>query len=239
MPLTVRWYKPVLILLCLLLLSGCADADMHVTVNWDGSGTYQIKVLSHPLVMQELESFKEALQQKGYNLQPIQEGKRIGWIATRLVENVAQDPPGEDIMDLLSTEGKTAHASPYSLLNRVDNGPIQVDSNLFRIHITFYREFDLTALTESSIRQAFINEMNLTFRLTVPLIPDQHNADQVSADGRTLTWNLQPEQVESVQVEWDIPNPITVSILVLFAFVLLLVLITTWIIRRGRRKRLS
>ncbi|MDR6227408.1 DUF3153 domain-containing protein [Desmospora profundinema] len=237
MPTSARWFKPLLMVLCLLLLSGCVDADMHVTVNWDGSGTYQLKIVSHPLVAQELESFKAAVQQSGYDVQPIQEGERTGWVATRSVENVAQNPPGDDLLDIYSPKGKTASSLPFPVIGRMEKGPIQVDSSLFRTHILFHRDVDLTSIAgNDSVGQAFVDEMNLTFRLTLPLAPDEHNADQVSADEKTLTWNLKPGEVQPVQVEWYLPNPITVVILVLIAFLLLAAAIVIGMIRRVRRK---
>ncbi|PTM59999.1 DUF3153 domain-containing protein [Desmospora activa] len=242
MPTTVvRWLKPMLLVLCLLLLSGCVDADMHVTINWDGSGTYQLKVLSNPLLAEQLTSYKESLERKGYEVESIEEGEQIGWVASRSVENVAEDPPGEDLLEELTPEGKTASSLPFPILGEENIGPLQVDSGLFITHIRFQREVDLTTLVgDDPLQQAFAKEMNLTLRLTLPLEPDEHNANEVSDDGKTLAWDLKPGEVQTVEVNWDIPNPYTLVLIVLLIGLLigllLIVLMVRWIRRRRRRR---
>lgn len=230
------WLKPFFIVLCLLLLSGCVDADMHVTINWDGSGTYDLKILTNPLLAQELESIKESLERKGYEVKAIEEGEQVGWKASRSVENVVADPPGEDLMEEFSPEGKSASLLPIPAYGKENIGPIQIDSSLFTTHILFQHELDLTALAGNDpLQQAFTQEMNLTFRLSLPLEPDDHNANEVADDGKTLIWKLSPGEVQSLQVEWDIPNPVTWVLIAFLVFLLLIVLTAVWLVRRKRR----
>ncbi|OYD09045.1 DUF3153 domain-containing protein [Paludifilum halophilum] len=221
--------------LCMILLGGCVNADMHVTVNMDGSGSYRIQVLSSPLVEKELQPVREKLEQNGYQVEELKKGKQTGWVAEKQVDNVAEEPPNQ-LMEDFSPEGKSASLLPF--MEDMEKGPVKVNAELFRYVIRFQDDLDLRAMaSENPVEKAFLNEMNLRFKLTLPLEPKDHNADSVSEDGKTLTWNLAPGEKNPVLVEVEFPNPIGWILVAAGTFLLVVLFVIFWVLRRKRRSK--
>ncbi len=65
-------------LLVVILLGGCVNADFHVTINKDGSGEYEYKVLTNALVIEQLEPLKSKLEEQGYRLRTLKKKTKLG-----------------------------------------------------------------------------------------------------------------------------------------------------------------
>lgn len=221
--------------LCLILLGGCVDADMHVTIHKDGSGIYRLQVLTNPLVEEELNPLKEKLTEKGYQIKSLQKGEQSGWIAEKKVDNIATEPPTEDFENM-TPQGKSAAALPF--IEDMNKGPLKVESQLFHILIHFKTDVDLKGMvTEDPFGQAFLKKMNLRLKMTLPIAAKDHNADEVSEDGKTLTWNLKPGEVNPIKIDVELPNPIGWILVIALVTVILLILFVIWVVKRSRKKK--
>ncbi|GGE20161.1 hypothetical protein GCM10011571_22640 [Marinithermofilum abyssi] len=222
-----------IILLFTLLLTGCVNADVHITVNKDGSGTYEMKLLSHPLIADQLEPMKKKIEKKGYQVKNISQGNQTGWIAVKKVDNIANEPPTEDFKDLSPT-GKSASMLP---LTDMKKGPVSVDVRPFTYLITLKTNADLQSMgTDNFLGQAVMDQVHLRFKLTLPIKPDKSNADEVSPDGKTLTWKLKPGKKNPIFVQAALPNPIGWGAVILGAILVLVVLVIVWVIRRKKKR---
>jgi hypothetical protein len=73
--------------------------------------------------------------------------------------------------------------------------------------------------------------LHLKLMLTLPIAPDNHNADNVTDGGKTLTWNLKPGQDNPIFMEAEFPNPLGWGAIILVAVILLIV----WRVRKKRQ----
>ena len=72
---TVNLYRkgvPLIITLTIILLStGCVNADYHVIIHQDGSGTYRVKVMTPSVIADQLDPFQEKMKNSGYRVREI------------------------------------------------------------------------------------------------------------------------------------------------------------------------
>lgn len=74
---------------------------------------------------------------------------------------------------------------------------------------------------------------DFSFVLTLPVKPKSNNATTISADGRTLEWQLKPGEVNKLQTELTVPNVANI----ITAFILLLALIVIIAVKTHKPKK--
>ncbi|MBS7530332.1 DUF3153 domain-containing protein [Hazenella sp. IB182353] len=246
-----KWLRVITALIFVVMLTGCVNASMHVTVNWDGSGSYEVKITANELIANQFYDIIDRLEQQGYTVKEVTEGEEKGWIATKEVDSVADEPPmidlGEEAGSALHFfQKRTASTSSQQYATEdpsfTDLGEgVKMENNLFTTSITFDDQVDLTSLSDTEgelggLGDLVFNQVNLDFILTLPLAADDHNATKVSEDGRTLTWELKPGEINPIQVTLDIPNILTWGIILLVVFIMIVALIVYLVLRRRKKK---
>jgi hypothetical protein len=248
-----KWTKIIVFLLVLtVFLTGCIDADMHITINRDGSGKYEIKVLTNPLILSQFNDFKNRLSSHGYQIRTLDEGDKQGWVAVKEVKSVIDDPPGKEFKDEANSAfrffGNQTASLPkddhplaihsFSPIKGLGKG-FKVKNGLFTTTLVYNTHVDLTRLKQSDaygLDQLIFNKMNLRLILTLPVKVDQSNATQVSPDGKTLIWKIRPGEDNPIYMSVKIPNPITWFILILMIVLLLIIALIVWMRRRKRNR---
>lgn len=236
---TVNLYRkgvPLIITLTIILLStGCVNADYHVIIHQDGSGTYRVKVMTPSVIADQLDPFQEKMKNSGYRVREIRKNNHAGWLAEKDVKSVVEDPPGEELKEILGPSGKTAGLIPFP--REGSKGPVRIEKSWFQYRIFLQTEADLTHLRADNPMKRFLwKETNLHFRLTLPLKPEEHNADQVSEDGKTLTWKLDPGEKNPVRVLVKFPNPVGWVLSLAIVFILLFLFLYLFRSRLLRRR---
>ncbi|TCP69354.1 DUF3153 domain-containing protein [Baia soyae] len=176
-----------ILVVMMLTLVGCVDADLHATVNRDGTGTFQLKVMTTD--KQVWDKLKEAvgpegdgpfkeLEKKGFEKKISDQAGQYGFTFTKKIQDVANpkewDLMGEEAEGVTFAKKKSFLFTTYQL-NRQEMG---------------------TALSNAGDLAGMINSR---FKLTLPVKPDSHNADRVEDDG-TLVWDLKNKKPIQVQV---------------------------------------
>lgn len=242
-------------LLVVILLGGCVNADFHVTINKDGSGEYEYKVLTNALVIEQLEPLKSKLEEQGYQIENIEEENQVGWMAKKEVSNIINEPPGQDLFEEINAQNpiemqaaSTPHIAtgpPVTLISGLQSDDFTINPGLFTILFRLDTEADLTGMKKTGEKlggqygEALLRQMNLNFILTLPIKPDHHNATSVSEDGKTLTWKLVPGEVNPILIEAKLPNPLFWGAVVLIFFLFVLIILIVWFVRRKKRKQLA
>jgi hypothetical protein len=247
-----RWLKIMGMLLTLtVFLTGCIDAKMHITVNRNGSGIYEIEVLTNHLLLSQFDNLKNRLAVNGYQIRTEEKGDKEGWVAVKRVESVVDDPPGKEFREganaafrffshqtaSLNGDGHLFASDTPNLVKGLSNG-FKVKNRLFTTTLIYDNHVDLTSLKQKDLMgldQLVFDQMNLRFILTLPVKVDKNNATTVSPDGKTLTWKIRPGTDNPIYMVVIIPNPITWGILILLLIVLFVVGLI-WFIRRRKRR---
>jgi hypothetical protein len=209
-----------------LLLTGCFKFSIHLTVNKNGTADVDIiMAASQALVTMGagLESGifgdrKEQLAEQGFAISDYYEGNMAGFRAIKRVESVKDfsslgfaNDLGLDGQEIFSVE-KHALTTTYHLNAELNFGDL------------FAEDSDRMALFSPDMR----------FILTLPIKPLEHNATTVSADGKTLEWQLSPTKRNEIKLIVRTPN-LTSIVIGSAAAVLLLGLIPAGLIIRKRR----
>ncbi|MCS1350069.1 GGIII-like transmembrane region-containing protein [Mechercharimyces sp. CAU 1602] len=254
----------IILLIFPLMLSGCIDADTHITVHKDGSGEYEFKVLLTQSMLSDYvdESFveiKQAFIDEGFNVAPLEEDGKKGFLATKEVDNIADEPPFEDMdkfkgklssyLDPDSADQLMASTNsamlPMGATSSLTVPPLFQNGYQLEQSFLFYTfrintEADLTDMggDGSLLSDLIMDQVNLRLLFTLPVEPQEHNADTVVDDGKTLIWNVEPGKKNPVAMTLQVPNPF--GWIVLGAGGLLLIIgIVVLIIFVSKRKKAS
>ncbi|SFX51173.1 Protein of unknown function [Thermoactinomyces sp. DSM 45891] len=243
-------------LCCSLLLTSCAQADIHMSINWDLSGTYSFRIVNDPRLSKITNWLSDHYRQKGYLITSIKTSEEIGFSAEKKVKNILDSPIQQDFPDFsqLMNSWTTILQSDLPSLQSLDSAPSKTkpnkhltwNSDLFTTQIRYRNtELDLTRLPVNKLYasyQHYFGKKNetppsLLFQITLPIAPDNSNASQVRDEGKTLGWDLKFGQKNPIFMTAEIPNPITVGILSLLALLFLgVVLFTTMKKRKSAKK---
>ncbi len=229
---------------CLLLLSACARGEAHVMVNRDNSTDLEAFVSISDQALQTL-NFPDALSFITRLLEPyeievkeLQEAGRQGlefrrhFAAEQRTDSTTTTgakplPPG-----LSFTRLETAHlfTTEYNIQAQADLMKFMsgggLESWTQRIH-------SMNFLT----KRLLDNQLDLSFSLTLPIKPLTHNADHVSSDGKTLTWDISLLQPNTVNVVVNAPNIQRIAWTAGSGIVLLALVV--WLLRRRLTKNAS
>lgn len=221
-PIRNIWMMLFLVLVMSFLLTGCLGAQTRVTINDDGSGTYEIRMVSNPIVMEQFQYFKQHLEERNYHVVAVNEGDKQGWVATKEVESVAKEPFSQDL----------EKGAPPAFQD-IGRG-FKMEDGLFTSTLTINSEVDLSRMGKGTSDLGQLGP-NLEFTLVLPTKTTENNATSVSKDGKILTWKLQPGEKTPIHVSATITNPITTGIALLLAILLLATLAFLWWRKRKRR----
>lgn len=207
--------KKIILLLVIavvpLLLSGCLELKMHLTINPNRSADLEITLSAPELLLllkpenkAELEEFleekKAELAAEGFTISELERDDTAGFKAVKRlpsVEHLADLGLARDIGlkdQQIFTVKKSALTTTYHL-----------DADL-----------DLKDLIgEQNETLALLSKMR--FILTLPVKPLDHNATTVSEDERTLEWALSPAESNNLQLTARAPNLAAVIIGIVIA----------------------
>lgn len=234
---------------CILFCTGCAQATIHMKTNWDLSGIYEVHIMNDARLSKLTNWLIQHYQQKGYRIERIKAEGNVGFNAKKEVANILDSPIQQDLPDLsklmnswltilrsewpaVQTPGSTSPIISQATKHLTWN------SDFFTTQI-WYRnqELDLSRVPIHRIYQTYKqyfgqgNESppSLQFKVTLPIAPDQSNANQISNEGKTLLWDLKFGQKNPIYMAVEIPNPITIGVLSSLALLFLgYTLYTAW-----------
>lgn len=220
--------KWILLICCLLILSGCSlasvDGQLNVKVNADGSGQYQFTVLTHPATLKYFQKYQTQLREQDFQIVPISKGEQQGWRATKQVDHLLKEPLPLSITTSANTNMEQA---------------VKVTKGFYQTQIQVNYPLDLTHMTEESPLILLIKDrIRLKLVVTLPVEFEQQNATTLSNDKKTATWQLKVGEINPLQAQVTVPNPVGWLItIVAGSILLLLLLISIIVIFRKRRNR--
>ncbi len=177
------WKKAgMLVLACAagLTFSGCMKAEMGTTIHADGTVTDTQMMMGVPLLQEGIMKEKEKPQPPNTTFKNVSEGNMSGY------EKTTEYP---DLKSLVST--KTAFAQ-YKGKNegiRQRNGWLY-DYYTFDMYIEGQGNNKTTRNEEKAIMDAVANQISVKYTLNLPYEYDATNAEEISKDKKTLTWNI-------------------------------------------------
>jgi hypothetical protein len=197
------------------LLTGCIQGDLHMTVNRDGSGSYQWKILTDPQAKAYVRQLAAFYKSKGYQISMINEKGKTGLIAYKGVTNIAKQSIREEINQTLPSQlllpqqnqAVTTNASP-STQKELTIEPSWKTILRYETNISLQHQIKKFAGSYSDFVNRLIQKQTFGFSLTLPIAPTIHNATHTSKDGKTLTWQLNFVKSNPIIIGAEFPTPL-------------------------------
>lgn len=222
----------------LFLLAGCAESKIKLGINKDGSADLVFRITVDSSLSQYLSADADPLEElmkeaaaAGFNVTKVEDESQQGFEAYRKIQDLKSSLElgklfGMDSLDdgFTSGEGFVIDRGVFKTTYLVDIAYLSTPGSDLGT--------DYGSLAASALQDSIKSE----FELTLPVAATSQNADSISADGRTLTWDLISDGSVSIQARAEI---IHYSNMVILAVVALLVGGTAalYIIRGARRRK--
>lgn len=219
-------------LLLLLLLSACAKGEAHVTVHTDGTAdvnfNLQVQNRNVKFIGQEelAQSIEKAFEDKGFVTENV-ESKGGSEISASKEVKISQADSKQELPEGISYSTVTEKGFLFS------KHKITVDADLMSAIPDNTWTEQLTAIP-NFVRNLLLKDVELDFKLTLPIKPESSNADTVTADGKTMTWHVEP--LSANHLELSVNTPHIQNIIITAVASLLLIGVMLFVIIRKVRK---
>jgi len=182
----------LIMILMLVVLTGCVNIDYTVKVNKDGSGdiTYIYGIKKEALESMELSAddlmneMKEEVEDSEYTIETYNTDTEVGFKATKHIENVTTD---------LSLE--EAFGEIY--ITDSEENAMKIEKKSGKTKYSQNARLDLTSMEDMSY---FGITMKYSITLPVKVNAEDTNGT-VSEDGKTITWKLKTGEVNEISFE--------------------------------------
>jgi len=204
-----KWSLLAVIILSLLLLSGCAEVECHLTINKDSSADVQYKFGINSgllgLLSSEgenpLDTMRRDAESQGYKVVNYSNDQITGIIASKHFKTLEE-----------ATNIEKLFINDDNQVNIKGETPLRIEKGFFKDRYYLDGHIDLTDMKEKpedeleGLGNAMLSQIKMRFILTLPYKATNHNASSVKDDGRTLEWQLIPGMDNKIQVDVEVPN---------------------------------
>jgi hypothetical protein len=202
-----------------LTTTGCVDANFHVTINKDGSGDVNYKMLFEPMLIglgsqggtDMVKEMEDGATKQGFTVSKLNENNKAGFEAKKHVANLSEEMKkgnmfGNENMDKTFKPGEG----------------LSIQKTFFKTTYKLSSDLDMSSMAgkptddqqTKAMATAMLRSMKFDFALTLPVKATNQNAAKTEDDGKTLVWNLTPGEHNQINVTaeaWNITNIVLVG----------------------------
>lgn len=203
----------ILLIVMLFALSGCANVKYSTTINKDGSGDIVYIYTINKAVINNLgknnenatASMREKAEKAGYTVEDHEDEEMVGFKALKNVQDITKKPYLLDVFDKYIQNGEDSKIKiKNSLFGKTYSQSVIVNSK------------DLEQLEELGGK--------IQYTINIPIKVGKTNADIISADRKTLTWDIRLGQ------EQEIYFKATSGIIYFWIFIIIVAIIAIFIL---------
>lgn len=239
---TSRYIRLIIVLVLILAIasavSGCAKGEAHMTVHANGTGDLDLSIELDNTVLKAIgndgiwDKLGARLAENGFQVDPLQEadGRKIFHASKSIdLKNKTMPPiPGISISREQTGGGWFATTEQMS---------VEADiSKLLPEQAASLLNSKLAGLAPI-VRKLALRQLQLDFKLTMPIKAEDHNADDVQDGGRTLVWHLSPIESNNIELAVNVPNLRNIAIAAGLGIGLPVLGIMLYVRARKRRKQ--
>ncbi len=237
----------IMLIIMLITLTGCMTVDYELKINTDGSadisyvfGYSRSFFKSMGVTDAELEeSFNQEgfsdmeneVAEKGYKVEKVSNEEIFGFKATKHLNTVEEYDMKETFADYMKDSEskfnvtKGLFANKYSISTSVDLTDLSMNTSE-----------DSSDDSMAVYANMFINQMKMNYKVNLPSKAVSNNATSISEDGKVLTWELKPGQVNEIKLEYEQINLMTFIIggAIILAIIVIVVLIIVFKGKKGK-----
>ena len=249
--------KLLLIMIMTLFITGCYNYDMEMKINDDKSMDFTLintidtskfdnndsgEVTTGSAALStanaEFEKYNKNLKSKGYNVEKYSDPNNssiTGMKITKRFNNIDYiSKEGEPTRVNLSKIGEEDYDD--SFLFTVKKGLVY---NTYTATFVFGNE-DANSSENAQIKN-YESQMNVTYRVSLPVPAFSSNSNVINDDGKTLSWTLKPSEVNIVEYSFKIADQMNLYLAYGSAGLIILLIIIAIGVNIGnyRRKKQS
>ena len=249
--------KVLLIMIMMLFITGCYNYDMEMKINDDKSMDFTLintidtskfdnndsgEVTTGSAALStanaEFEKYNKNLKPKGYNVEKYSDPNNssiTGMKITKRFNNIDYiSKEGEPTRVNLSKIGEEDYDD--SFLFTVKKGLVY---NTYTATFVFGNE-DANSSENAQIKN-YESQMNVTYRVSLPVPAFSSNSNVINDDGKTLSWTLKPSEVNIVEYSFKIADQMNLYLAYGSAGLIILLIIIAIGVNIGnyRRKKQS
>lgn len=176
----MRNIKKFILLVFVILLTGCTNYDMSMKIDKDKSMLFSITILSDNQneISNGIIILKEKYEKYGFVVSEYNQGNGYGVVMTKKFDDIDDISFGKrsDEFDLL-----------YFYNNDYDSN---IEKNMFNVDKEFYTNRYAANFIVDLSGYANLSASSITYSVYLPNGSVNNNASIVSDDGKTLTWNI-------------------------------------------------
>lgn len=202
--------KAVLLLVYLtlaIMLTGCMQGKIHLTVHKNGTADISIKFGTDPAVASFSSNIKDPLnelyksaKESGFSVKRFDSKDNLGMLAQKHYQKLS---------DLLNVD-KNAFLGKFIK----SDSEFTVNKGLFYdtyrlnsgINLKSLRVDEKGSELEKSIQKAVLSQIRFDLFVTLPIEAKDSNARKVLDNGKTYMWSLLPGKNNEIYLEAEVPN---------------------------------
>ncbi|MDO7907291.1 DUF3153 domain-containing protein [Paenibacillus sp. JX-17] len=221
----------------LLTLSACARGEAHATVHVNGSVDLDLSFSMSDSALQAVGMSKlpdnlfTGMKNEGFQVEPYDQDGRIGFNAHNKYE-----------IDRKSAQNKPQ--LPEGMTFDMTNTPhfftttrhVTVTADLLRMTPASASEVREKLNSMNFIAKRLLeNQLQMDFKLTLPVKPGENNADATEDGGKTLVWHISALNENTLELSVNTPNIRNIAITGGIVLLLIIIAVIIWI--RSRRRK--
>lgn len=218
-----------IIVMLLVLLTGCVNVNYEVTLNKDGTADVAYVYGFEKEFLKEMETtaedmtndMKESAETSDYTIEAYSDDKIEGFKAKKHVENLS--------------EISLSEAFGEENVKVSEGNEIKIEKKGSKTVYSQNAEFDLSGIDES-----MASMVTMKYTINLPTKVGNNNASEVSNDGKTLTWNLKAGETNKIEFEaiesGSIVKMIVVALIAIIG-VAIIVAVVMLIVKKSKKER--
>lgn len=201
--------KLFLLLLFAFLLTGCLKQEMNMKL--ETNNNFDITIIN--AVQKEYEDSstisKDEYKALGYTVEDYDDGEFVGIKATASYNSIDDISTDKDIKVELTELVEKTNVKDVKLFKKTTNG----DISTYTAHLTY--NFKMNDEEDSSTdgstsyiddTSSYADQMELSFKITLPVKPISSNATKTENDELTQIWTLEYGKVNNIDFEFQIDS---------------------------------
>lgn len=219
-----------IMIIVVIILSGCSAIDLgiegllEVTINKDSTANVDIDVFVNSSVLpflgsnnNPLDDLRTNLEEQGFTTTTLIKEKKVGIHASKNSINIKDKLGNID----LGTQIEYLES----------NDIFELDKGWFKDTYTLNIKFDLLGdkdeedAKESIPVGSFLSQSKFKLTLNLPIAAKTHNASRISADGKSLEWDIAATMVNPISMQLQVPNTTNIIITIAFGITFILLIL--------------
>lgn len=184
--------KIFLTLMLIFLVTGCSNYNMTMKIGKDKSMEYSLIILSdyyNSNLVDSISIYKEKYEKYGYLVEEYNVESKYGMIISKKFDNI------DDI----------SYAKPndeFNLLYLYNDDNIEVENQMFSVDKGFItNKYTANFYVDLSNLEIDLDNVTVSYNVELPNESLTNNANFISEDKKTLTWNI--TSIEKIEIDYE------------------------------------